>query len=160
MISIEKLAIYLLAVGGVILWWSVITLLNAKKKECLAKEAAELKRAKILESASRERLTPRIEATTRFVDLIRVLVQDQVYGRLQLLEVLKQPYPVREIDNDVKDMSDKVFTAIATSAYKAPDNILSEDAIMNFIIDQVTIILSASAAEYNGKLYAKAANLE
>ena len=156
----EMIAIYLLALGGIILWWNVVSLLNAKKRECLAKEACELKRANVLEDTSKERLATRIEATTKFVDLVRVLIQDHVYGRIQLLEVLKQPYPIRELDNDVKDMSDRVFKAISAFAYKAPDNILSEEAIMNYIIDQVTILLSVAAAEYNAKIYAQSANME
>ena len=41
MINLEIIAIYLLVLGGIILWWNIVSLLSAKKKECLAKEAAE-----------------------------------------------------------------------------------------------------------------------
>ena len=158
--TMEMIAIYLLVAGGVILWGTVVSLLNAKKKESLAKEKVELQRAKLLETIHAERMKKRVDATEAFVGMVQSLVQDQVYGRLQLLEVLKQPYPMRELDNDIKVMSDKVFKSISTSAYKAPDNILSEDAIMNYIIDQVTTILTASSSEYNAKVYAQAADLQ
>ena len=158
--TMEMIAIYLLVAGGVILWYVIVSLLKAKKKESLAKEKVELQRAKLFETIRAERMKKRVDATEAFVDMVRSLVQDQVYGRLQLLEVLKQPYPIRELDNDIKVMSDKVFKSISTSAYKAPDNILSEDAIMNYIIEQVTTILTASSSEYNAKVYAQAADLQ
>lgn len=154
------LLIHTSVIMSIILCLRVVRLLDAKKKEALAREQESLKRAALLEVITKERLDKRIESSSRFIDLIRVLIEDQVYGRLQLLEVLKQPYPIRELDNDVKEMSDKVFKSISTSAYKSSDNILSEDAILNFIVDQTTIILSNAASEYNSKMYAQAANLE
>ena len=148
------LALHTFIIASIVLWLRVVRLLDAKKNESVAKEQEAKNRAKLLEVVANERLTRRIEATKDFVELIRGLIDEQVYGRLSLLEVLKQAYPIRELDNDVKEMSDKVFRALDKNAFKAADS------VMNYIIDQTTVVLSVAVTDYNAKIYAKSADLQ
>ena len=94
-------------------------------------------------------LSERIQVTTDLLNYINFLAKLYVTNRLQTLKAINKEYIIRNIDDDIRTISNDIFQTIPKNVYTNNYLAITTDYLFEFTRDQVTIHLINLTREHN-----------
>lgn len=94
-------------------------------------------------------LAQRVDATDKVLGIIDSLIEMEILTELRTISTLKVSYDLKNLDNDVKGIADKVFHAIKVDTYNDTNIVLNSEYLLEYITDQTVIQLLNHVLEYN-----------
>lgn len=93
-----------------------------------------------------------ISNSAGLMNLINLLVEIEINNSLKQQISLQEQYKVTNIDNDIRNISTKIYNAIKPNIYDDNNIAISSEYIMTHITDEVTLKLIKTVQELNAQL--------
>lgn len=95
----------------------------------------------------------RVANTAAVLDMMSYLIHGEIIKKISLLSLMNASYNFLNIDNDVKEVSEKVFNALKKDIFVSEEILITEDYLMEHISKNTMIELSAALKEANMRIY-------
>ena len=125
----------------VISWISSMTNYFGSKKEKLQKE----KEKKIDRNKS-------IEYSEAILDTISLMARTEILAKIQSLGLINTQYEIKNMDNDIKEISTTIFEGIKPDTYKNNECIFESEYLFRFIYKVVSMTLMDEMTALNSKI--------
>lgn len=90
-----------------------------------------------------------ITANKTLLDLIRELIHNECVYTLIEYMLQRKPYPVIKMDEDITNISTRVYEALGKGIFADEDLQLTSEFIMRFITKETTTIFLTDITQYN-----------
>ena len=151
MTVIEKM-IVLMVIG---IWISVIFLIRSCST--MATSKTEYYNALIEKETKLIDMVSRVNITASMLKLIDTLVAIEIDNRLAVMTLIKAPYDMLQLAQDIELMAKRVFDAIDKELFDDPNLCLNQDYILQFISTQISNKFIQTMLTTNIQLYTEKA---
>ena len=86
----------------------------------------------------------RLDFENQFLTLIDDLLNTEIACMIKSYMILGNPYPIINLDRDVKTLSDTVYNAIKKEVFVDNVHFLTDDYLMSYITKKATLLLLLS----------------
>ena len=153
---VKTILFWVFVVIGIIALIQFIELLDSVTKYFKEKKKkVETETLKILEKNDS---SPSFDDTDQIFAILNFIIDDEIAFRINLLSYSKTPYKLLNLDKDIKDISNTVFSQLNKEMLQNSNLMVTSDYIMHYIVNQVTVRLASSMHEYNVNVIAIGGN--
>lgn len=144
---VKTILFWVFVVIGIIALIQFIELLDSVTKYFKEKKKkVETETLKILEKNDS---SPSFDDTDQIFSILNFIIDGEIAFRINLLSYSKTPYKLLNLDKDIKDISNTVFSQLNKEMLQNSNLMVTSDYIMHYIVNQITIRLTSSMYEYN-----------
>lgn len=124
---------------------SIIKLINSKATQ------HELENDAFINSSNTPTLSiyDRIDVTNKLFDLISFMISNEIYRVFKDYQMLKEPYIINNIDDDLKKICETVFSGIKKEVYSDPDLLIEDSYIIEYLTKRATVMMFDMMLTYN-----------
>lgn len=98
-------------------------------------------------------LAYKIKTTEELLTFIENSIDIEVGLIIRNLQTLHQKYDVKNMDEDIKNISSRIFQSFHGSVYTSNEIVITEDYLMKYIVEFTTTDLIKSVSELNNMIY-------
>lgn len=128
---------------GIVIAWNIILILEEKRNEIFIRN-----KKKLLE----DDFSDNIEITVSFMSLCSSLIDNEVGKLISTYLQSNKKYEYIKVDEDVKIISNNIYSAFKEKIIDNSSLIITEDFIMKYIIEETLNRLLTVAKDYNKSL--------
>ena len=144
---VKTILFWVFVVIGIIALIQFIELLDSVTKYFKEKKKkVETETLKILE---KNNSSPSFDDTDQVFSILNFIIDGEIAFRINLLSYSKTPYNLLNLDKDIQDISNTVFSQLNKEMLQNSNIMVTSDYIMHYIVNQITIRLASSMHEYN-----------
>lgn len=144
---VKTILFWVFVIIGVIALIQLIELLESVTKYFKEKKKkVETETLKILE---KKNPSPSFDDTDQIFAILNFIIDGEIAFRINLLSYSKTPYNLLNLDKDIKDISNTVFSQLNKEIIQNANLMVTSDYIMHYIVNQITVRLASAMHEYN-----------
>ena len=144
---VKTILFWVFVIIGAIALMQFIELLESVTKYFKEKKKkVETETLKILE---KNNSSSSFDDTDQIFSILNFIIDGAIAFRIHLLSYSKTPYNLLNLDKDIKDISNTVFSQLNKEILQNSNLMVTSDYIMHYIVNQITVRLASSMHEYN-----------